>query len=83
MFCLKPIRVALVLALTALPVLAADVAVLRNGFSIRHERRVVMGTVTRLYITASGASYVDVPTADIEHFEEAPPEQAPAATTSE
>ncbi|HET9405673.1 MAG TPA: lytic transglycosylase domain-containing protein [Candidatus Sulfotelmatobacter sp.] len=83
MFCSKPIRVALVLALTALSASATDVAVLRNGFSIRHERRVVMGTVTRLYITTSGASYVDVPTADIEHFEEAPPEQAPVATTSE
>ncbi len=44
---------------------------LRNGFSIRHERREVIGDVTRLYVNADGASYVDVPTAEIEHFEEA------------
>ena len=46
-------------------------AVLRNGFSIRHERREVIGDVTRLYVNADGSSYVDVPTAEIEHFEEA------------
>ena len=46
-------------------------AVLRNGFSIRHERREVIGGVTRLYVNANGSSYVDVPTAEIEHFEAA------------
>lgn len=48
---------------------AADVAILHNGFSIRHESREVMGSVTRLYLTADKAGYVDVPTTDIEHFE--------------
>ena len=62
------------LALAALPCLADEVAVLKNGFSVRHERRVVVGDVTRLYVTADGASFVDVPTAEIEHFEAAPPE---------
>ena len=37
-------------AMAALPCLAADSAVLRNGFSIRHERRQVIGTMTRLYV---------------------------------
>lgn len=46
-----------------------DVAVLQNGFSIRHEHREVMGSITRLYIGADNTSYVDVPTAQIEHFE--------------
>src|SRR5271170_3665352 len=55
----------------SLPSWAAEMAVLRNGFSIRHERREVIGDVTRLYVTAEGLSYVDVPTAEIEHFEEA------------
>jgi len=55
----------------SLPSWAAEMAVLRNGFSIRHERREVIGDVTRLYVTADGLSYVDVPTAEIEHFEEA------------
>jgi hypothetical protein len=50
----------------------AGVAVLKNGFSIRHERREEVGDVTRLYVTADGASFVDVPTAEIEHFEAAP-----------
>jgi membrane-bound lytic murein transglycosylase MltF len=46
-------------------------AVLRNGFSIRHERREVIGANTRLYVNVDGSSYVDVPTAEIEHFEAA------------
>jgi soluble lytic murein transglycosylase-like protein len=67
---------------SALPCWAGEVAVLRNGFSIRHERREVMGNVTRLYVNADGSSYVDVPTAEIEHFEkeEAPPGFAPASS---
>jgi len=59
-------------ALGALPCFAGEVAVLRNGFSIRHERREVIGDTTRLYVTADGSSFVDVPTAEIEHFEAAP-----------
>src|SRR5271163_3939907 len=58
--------------LAALPCFGGEVAVLRNGFSIRHERREVVGDTTRLYVTADGSSFVDVPTAEIEHFEAAP-----------
>jgi len=47
-----------------------DVAVLRNGFSIRHERREVVGSVTRLYLGADRDGYVDVPTPDIDRFEQ-------------
>ncbi|HEY6337293.1 MAG TPA: lytic transglycosylase domain-containing protein [Candidatus Sulfotelmatobacter sp.] len=54
---------------SSLPCWAAEMAVLRNGFSIRHERREVIGSVTRLYVNADGSSYVDVPTVEIEHFE--------------
>jgi soluble lytic murein transglycosylase-like protein len=64
------------LALTALPCPATDAAVLRNGFSIRHQRRQVIGTVTRLYMNGDEASFVDVPTAEIDHFETAPDEPA-------
>jgi membrane-bound lytic murein transglycosylase MltF len=49
---------------------AADLAVLRNGFSIRHQRREVIGSVTRLYLGADRNGYVDVPTGDIDRFEE-------------
>ncbi len=69
-------------AAAALPCFAAEVAVLKNGFSIRCERREVVGDTTRLYTKADGSSYVDVRTADIEHFEAAPdvpPDPAPAA----
>ena len=44
-------------------VLAADVAVLKNGFTIRHERRQVIGATTRLYLPGGG--YVDVPSDEI------------------
>jgi len=45
--------------------LASELAVLQNGFAIRHERREILGTVTRLY---TGNSYVDISTAQIDHF---------------
>jgi len=65
------------LAATAVTCSAADTAVLRNGFSIRHERRRVIGTITRLYVSADDSSFVDVPTAEIDHFEAAPAEAPP------
>jgi len=65
------LAVTLLVVVCSLPCWAGEMAVLRNGFSIRHERREVIGDVTRLYVTADGSSYVDVPTAEIEHFEEA------------
>jgi Transglycosylase SLT domain len=52
---------------------AADLAVLRNGFSIPHERREQIGSITRLYLTMDGTNYADVPTEQIEHFEKGPP----------
>jgi hypothetical protein len=61
---------------------ATDVATLRNGFTIRHERRVQLGTTTRLYLsTTDETSYVDIPTAEIDRVERdltpAEPTQAP------
>ena len=56
--------------LSALPALAADLAVLQNGFSIRHERREALGTITRLYLDGSPQSgYVDVPSDQIVSIE--------------
>ncbi len=63
---------ALVLMLAATS-FAADLAVLRNGFSIPHERREEIGSITRLYLTMDGTNYADVPTEQIEHFETGPP----------
>ncbi|HEY1800469.1 MAG TPA: lytic transglycosylase domain-containing protein [Terriglobales bacterium] len=73
---------AIVAIALALPCLAfgSQVAILRNGFSIPHERHVVVGSNTRLYTSADG-SYVDVPTSQIDHFEEdLTPAPAPAKT---
>jgi soluble lytic murein transglycosylase-like protein len=50
---------------------ATDVATLRNGFTIRHERRVQVGATTRLYLSATDqTSYVDIPTAEIDRIEQ-------------
>src|ERR1700693_4013314 len=65
------------LILAALPCLASDSAILRNGFSIRHERRQIIGTVTRLYIDGDQSSFVDIPTAEIDHFESFPDSPTP------
>jgi len=64
----------LLLLIAAVPCFASEVAVLKNGFSIKHERREIVGDLTRLYVNAEGSSFIDVPTAEIEHFEAAPPE---------
>src|SRR6266849_10574429 len=48
---------------------ASELAVLRNGFSIRHEHRLVMGTTTRLYLGADDSSFTDVPTDEITGYE--------------
>ena len=65
------IQLALALALCGPSQFAAgaEVAVLTNGFSIRHERREVVGSVTRLYLGADRDGYVDVPTDEIDRFE--------------
>ncbi len=56
----------------------AEIANLRNGFSIRAERHETVGDTTRLYTGSEpGGSYVDVPTTQIDGFEAAPPELQP------
>lgn len=66
---------------------AADLALLRNGFTIRHEHRQVLGENTRLFLEAGESSYIDVPTAEIEGFEKdltlpRAPRSSPAGSTS-
>ncbi len=51
------------------PADAADIARLRNGFTIRHERRQVLGETTRLFLGTDNSSYVDVRSDEIESFE--------------
>lgn len=66
---LTKLGLGLIFLLAAASALASDLAILHNGFSIRHERREVVGSVTRLYPSASSDSYVDIPTDQIDHFE--------------
>src|ERR1700690_4239065 len=60
---------AIALIALAHPATAAELATLRNGYSIRHEHHMVMGTTTRLYLTADDSSFTDVPTEEITGFE--------------
>ncbi len=60
---------AVAILLLATTSFASQLAVLSNGFSIRHERRSTAGSVTRLYAGPDATSYVDIPTTDIDHFE--------------
>jgi hypothetical protein len=53
----------------ARPATAAELAILRNGFSIRHEHRLVMGATTRLFLSADDSSFTDVPTDEITGYE--------------
>jgi len=77
---------AVAVALLARPATAAELAILRNGFSIRHEHRLVMGTTTRLYLATDDASFTDVPTAEITGYEKdlslPAPADSQASTTS-
>jgi len=77
----------MLIALAAVQVFASDLAILQNGYSIRHERREVVGSVTRLYTGSANDQYVDIPTAQIDHFERdltpaGSPSRAPAVDTS-
>jgi soluble lytic murein transglycosylase-like protein len=69
----KQITVAASMLVLGATSFASDLAILRNGFSIPHERHEQIGTVTRLYLTLDGSNYADVPTAEIVRFEKGPP----------
>src|SRR6202521_5909519 len=60
---------AVAVTLLARPATAAELAILRNGFSIRHEHRLVVGTNTRLFLAADDSSFTDVPTEEITGYE--------------
>jgi soluble lytic murein transglycosylase-like protein len=70
----------LTLGLLASQALAADIAILRNGFTIRHESRAPLGETTRLFLTSDGSSFVDVRTAEIDRIE---PDLTPAPPPEE
>ncbi|HEY7403487.1 MAG TPA: lytic transglycosylase domain-containing protein [Candidatus Angelobacter sp.] len=63
---MKPITIAGVLLLAQLTAFGAELAVLRNGFSIRFERKEQNGNITRLY---TGTGYLDIASEQIASFE--------------
>lgn len=81
---LRQIAVVCASALLLSPIaFSADIALLRNGFTIHHEHRAVVGENTRLYMDGGTSSYIDIPTADIQGYEKdltlaAPPPSAKA-----
>jgi len=82
----KALLVAIAILLVPGRVSAADLAQLRNGFSIRHDHRQVLGDITRLFLETSDTSYIDVPTMQILGFEKdlspSPPDTASAKSRS-
>lgn len=74
----KPISIGLVLVAAQLSSWSAEVAVLRNGFTIRCERTEQSGNMTRLF-TKTG--FLDVPTAEIASFEPDDTPDVPASST--
>jgi Transglycosylase SLT domain len=78
----KQFGLALGVLLLTMPALGTDLAILHNGFSIRHERRETVGSVTRLYL-GTGKDYVDIATTQIERFEkDLSPSVAPGVVPS-
>ena len=74
----------LTLGLIASQASATDIAILRNGFTIRHESRAPLGETTRLFLTADGSSFVDVRTAEIDRIEpDLTPAPAPEKNSAE
>ncbi len=63
---------------------AAEFANLRNGFALKHDHHEVVGSTTRLYMSADPAGgFVDVPNEQIEGYEPAPADpQEPVAATA-
>jgi hypothetical protein len=82
------IIITIAVLLLSRPAKAADLAMLSNGFSIRHDHHLVMGTTTRLYLSTDDSDFIDEPTAEITGYEKdlslpAPtPAPAPAPTPS-
>jgi len=74
--------VALVAFAVSTPAWAADLAVLRNGFTIRHDHHKEFGDTTRLFLSVDDSDFTDVPTAEIAGYEKDPspdPVQTPVA----
>jgi hypothetical protein len=71
------------MALGSTCISASELAILRNGFTIKFERRELRAEMTRLYFGGTPGGYADVPTEEISGYEsEEIILPAPAAVTS-
>ena len=80
--------VLVMLAMAGVSTFAAEMAILRNGAAIRHERHEMIDQVTRLYLSGAADDYVDIPRDQIIRFEPAeeplaPPQQVQAQTETQ
>jgi soluble lytic murein transglycosylase-like protein len=63
---------------------ASELAILRNGFTIKYERRELRADMTRLYFAGTPGGYADVPTEEIAGYETEeiiPPVPAPVTSS--
>jgi len=75
----KLVLIAALPGMAGISTVAAETAVLRNGFTIHCERREARGELTRLFLSDIPDSFVDIPTSEIVSFEEDGKPTAPAA----
>jgi hypothetical protein len=66
------------LAVTTAPAVSTEIAILRNGFSIRYQHRDAHEDVTRLYLSGADDSYIDVPSYQILEFAKDDEDDRPA-----
>jgi hypothetical protein len=71
----------LMLLLCAACAHGAELARLTNGFNLRCERHEELGNLTRLYLDAQSAGYIEVPTERVSGYEPAPEASPSPATT--
>jgi len=71
------------LMLVAISAQSAEMAVLRNGFAIRHERHILVDKAMRLYFDKNGSGYVDIATEQIDRFEVAPSKSLALSSAAE
>lgn len=76
---MRSLRLITILLLASSTVFAAEIAELRNGFSIRHRTREMHDGLVRLYIDDQKTSFIDVPSEQIESYSSEPDQVASAA----
>jgi soluble lytic murein transglycosylase-like protein len=69
---MRALRLIAILLMFTGVVFAAEIAELRNGFTIRHRTREMRDGLVRLYIDDQKKSFVDVPASEVESYSSEP-----------